>query len=224
MDAGVLRNGAQRNAEDLPLHPSRKPNGRKSAVLSFLWNADRLHRDAGAAQANRVEEGRKVGACLRFPSALRGQRGAAPWWRGGMAVSSIFRFPGVARGLVPLAGGDGGNAPRHPAIGMEARKGGDAGGGSVHDSPAASGGSPAPLPHPKDARHKKELPHLSMQQLAESEVSHFGHGQEKKCLLKMYTSSKTPKPNCGISNPNCDSSRPDCDTSCPNCDSSTANL
>lgn len=62
-----------------------------------------------------------------------------------MAVGSIFRFPGVARGLVPLAGGDGGKAPRHPAIGMEARKGGDAAGGSVHDSPAASGGSPVKL-------------------------------------------------------------------------------
>ena len=160
-------------------------------------------------------------ACI----ATQERRRRTAWKRGGRSAP-VFGFPplcGVARGL-PLAGGDGGNAPRHPASGMEARKGGDAGGGSVHDSPAASGGSPAPLPHPKDARHKKELPHLSMQQLAESEVSHFGHGQEKKCLLKMYTSSKTPKPNCGISNPNCDSSRPDCDTSCPNCDSSTANL
>jgi len=122
MDAGVLRSEAQRNAEDLPLHPSGKPKDRNSAVLSFLWNAGRLPRDAGASQADRVEEGRKVGACLRFPSALRGQRGAAPWWRGGMAVSSIFRFPGVARGLVPLAGGDGGKAPRHPALTLPTAK------------------------------------------------------------------------------------------------------
>lgn len=75
----------------------------------------------------------------------------------GVRSAPVFGFPplcGVARGL-PLAGGDGGNAPRHPASGMEARKGGDAAGGSVHDSPAASGGSPAHLPRPADARHRK---------------------------------------------------------------------
>lgn len=69
----------------------------------------------------------------------------------GVRSAPVFGFPplcGVARGL-PLAGGDGGNAPRHPASGMEARKGGDAAGGSVHDSPAAFGGTPAPLTRKK---------------------------------------------------------------------------
>ena len=90
-----------------------------------------------------------------FPP-LRGVKGAQPLGGGaGWRSVKSFRFPGVARGLVPLAGGDGGKAPRHPAIGMEARKGGDAAGGSVHDSPAASGGSPAHLPRPEDARHRK---------------------------------------------------------------------
>ena len=81
-------------------------------------------------------------ACL----ATQERRRRAAWKRGGRSAP-VFGFPplcGVARGL-PLAGGDGGKAPRHPAIGMEARKGGDAAGGSVHDSPAASGGSPVKL-------------------------------------------------------------------------------
>lgn len=59
------------------------------------------------------------------------------------------RRNGSAEGRSSFAGGDGGKAPRHPAIGMEARKGGDAAGGSVHDSPAAFGGTPAPLTRKK---------------------------------------------------------------------------
>ena len=58
-----------------------------------------------------------------------------------MAVGSIF-FPGLQGGSSPLLGAMGAKPPDTPAIGMEARKGGDAAGGSVHDSPAASGGSP----------------------------------------------------------------------------------
>ena len=38
---------------------------------------------------------------------------------------------------------------------MEARKGGDAAGGSVHDSPAAFGGTPARFPSMKIWRMKK---------------------------------------------------------------------
>ena len=38
---------------------------------------------------------------------------------------------------------------------MEARKGGDAAGGSVHDSPAAFGGTPACFPSMKIWRMKK---------------------------------------------------------------------
>ena len=49
----------------------------------------------------------------------------------------------------------GAKPPDTPAIGMEARKGGDAAGGSVHDSPAAFGGTPACFPSMKIWRMKK---------------------------------------------------------------------
>lgn len=72
---GVKRSGTQKISR-----PSFRENGKQiSAVLSSLWNAGRLPRDEGAAQAVGVEEGRKVGACFPFSSfSPGGDGGSAP--------------------------------------------------------------------------------------------------------------------------------------------------